>query len=89
MIPESSRLSDRPANPADDLRQAGIGDEHSRPDTLDQLGLLQHTRPVLDQQLQQLECLRREMGIGAAPNELPRVDVECAVGKSNLHCVTR
>ena len=32
-------LSDRPADPADDLRQAGIGDEHSRPDALDQLGL--------------------------------------------------
>jgi hypothetical protein len=28
------------------------------------------------------------MGIVTAPNELPRVDVECAVGKSNLHCVT-
>jgi hypothetical protein len=29
------------------------------------------------------------MDNGTAPDELPRVDVECAVGKSNLHCITR
>src|SRR5215207_7798024 len=43
------------------------------------------TGPVLNQQLQQLERLRRKMGRVATTHELPRVDVECAVGKSNLH----
>jgi hypothetical protein len=40
---------------------------------------------LLDKDLQQLESLRRQMHFAAATNELPRVGVEVAVSKANVH----
>ena len=59
--------------------------EYARPDLVEQLLLRERARPVLDQDLQQLEGLRRQMHFLAAANELPRVGVELAVSKANLH----
>ena len=65
--------------------KARVRHEYARPDLVEQLLLRERARTVLDEDLQQLEGLRRQMHLLAAANELARVGVEVVVSKPNAH----
>src|SRR5215510_8796956 len=61
--------------------------ERRRPEVLVQLVLRQRARALIDQRLEQLERLGREVNFLAASQELPRIRVERDVAESESHRV--
>jgi hypothetical protein len=78
-------IGDRVTDLARGPGETRIRDEHARPDLVEQLLFRERARPFLDEDLQQLEGLRRQMHFSAVANELPCFGVEVAVSKPNVH----
>jgi len=72
-------------NLVDDPRQARLGDEHTRPDTLEEIRFRERARPRLDEQLQQLERLRWQMDLARSTEQSSRIHVEPALTEPERH----
>jgi len=81
----AGRIADALPHFVDDAREAGARDEHSRPDSIEQLGLRQRAGPGLDKKLQQLEGLRRQAHFACAAMQLARVRIEKALAEADPH----
>ena len=88
--PDESRLAcsvaERLPDFGDQARQIGFRHEGRRPQVLMQLVLRQGPRTLVDQRLEELERLGRQMDLLAAAQELPRVGVERQIAKPESHC---
>lgn len=73
----------------DQARQICIEDERRRPEFLLEIGPGHRAGPVLDEQLQKLECLRGEMNFFAVPQETSGVGVEGKTIEAKGHAVLR
>jgi hypothetical protein len=70
-----------PPDLLDESYQRGIADERSGPETLMQFGLGDDARRLIDQEREQIECLRREvhdrvMAAHLAPRDIDRTREE-------------
>ena len=78
-------VPDRVANLGQQARQRPVGDERPRPELLVDRVLRERLRPVLEQQLQELERLGLEVHLVAPDEELPGLRIEHTVPEANAH----
>ncbi len=75
----------RPPDLGHEVGQVGLEHVRVRPEELPQLRLGQSTGPALQQRLQQLEGLGRQVNHLARPQELPRLRVQNAHAEEQTH----
>src|SRR5262245_31819655 len=78
-------IADRVANLAHGAGEAGVGNEHTGPDAVEQLLLRDGSRSGLNEGLEELERFRRQVHRARFPQQLSRVGVELAISKPNVH----
>jgi hypothetical protein len=78
-------VADCRANLADQLRQTGVGDERLGPDCPVQLCLRQGPRAVIDQKLEQVESLWRDVDRVVTAKQLARIRIEPPFSEVDLH----
>jgi hypothetical protein len=79
-------VAERRSQVGDERGQIVFGDEGPGPQVVEDLLLGQCLRPVLDQQLQQVEPLRCQTDFLSAPQQPPFVEVDDESAKKQTHC---
>src|SRR5512135_858893 len=82
-------VTDRGADLRQKARQRSVGNEGVGPELLVDLRLRKSARPVLDQDLQQVERFRVEVYRFAADEQFPRFRVEDALSEPDPHSPSR
>ena len=79
------RIPERGADLGNQVVQTRVGDEHLRPQSLEQFRLRHSLRPAIEKQLQELEGFGGQRHDASVPKEHPPAGVKLAFSENHTH----